>query len=818
MLTTTVEKIQSEREQRIQHRVIKKVAVLGAGIMGSRIAMHFANIGVPVILLDIAPNELTSEEVAAGLTLDSPQVRNRIVNKLFNEALKSSPSPIYEESLTNLIELGNFTDDLSKISSCDWILEAVVERLDIKQSLFAEVEKYRKPGTLVTSNTSGIPIRMMTQGRSDDFNRHFCGTHFFNPPRYLALLEIIPTSYTDPEVVRFLMYYGDRFLGKKTVLAKDTPAFIANRVGIYAIMDLLHLVKKYGLTVEEVDALTGPVIGNPRSATFRTLDVVGLDTAVKVAKGLYDNCPQDERRELFNLPDYIQKMVDMQMWGDKTAQGFYKKVKSQTGKSEIYALDFNTFEYRPQAKVKIPILEQLKPLENLEDRIKTLAQGTDKYSEFMREATYGLLAYVSFRIPEIADELYKIDNALKAGFGWAMGPFEKWDVLGVAPTVEAMEKAGFGVAPWVKDMLAAGFSSFYTVQNGVRLYYDIPTKSYQEIPGTRDFIILDNLRAQKTLWQNNGCAIIDLGDGVLNVEFRTKMNTVGGEVIEGIHRAIDMAEKSYNGVVIGNQGENFSAGANLALILNLAIEQEFDELEYAVRMFQNVVMRVRYSGVPVVVAPHGLTLGGGCELTMHADIAQAAAETYIGLVEVGVGLIPAGGGTKELVLRMSDEYMKGDVEINALEHYLKIIATAKVATSALEAYKYNILRKGRDRVTINKDRLLSDAKSAVLELAEAGYVQPVPRKDIRVLGRTGLGAVHAFAYSMVYAGYATEYDRFIAEKVGYVMCGGDLSTPTLVSEQYLLDLEREVFLSLLGQKKTLERIQHMLQTGKPLRN
>jgi 3-hydroxyacyl-CoA dehydrogenase len=818
MLTTTAVQVEPQTGERLQRRVIKKVAVLGAGIMGARIAMHFANIGVSVLLLDIAPNELTPEETAQGLTLDSPQVRNRIVNKLFNDALKSNPSPIYEQSLVGLIELGNFTDDLSKISNCDWVIEVVVERLDIKQKLFTEVEKYRKPGSLITSNTSGIPITMMTEGRSEDFNRNFCGTHFFNPPRYLALLEIIPTPLTDPNVTHFLMYYGDRYLGKKTVLAKDTPAFIANRVGIYAIMDLLHLVKKYGLTVEEVDALTGPVIGNPRSATFRTLDVVGLDTAVKVAKGLYDNCPKDERRELFKLPDYVQKMVDMQMWGDKTAKGYYKKVKNESGKSEIHALDFQTFEYRPQTKIKLPILDQIKPLEKLEDRLKALAKGTDKYSLFMREATFGLFAYVSFRIPEIADELYKIDNALKAGFGWALGPFEKWDILGVAKTVEAMEKEGFTVAAWVKEMLAAGCSSFYSVQNGMRLYYEIASKSYQEIPGTRDFIILDNIRSQKTIWQNNGCSIIDLGDGVLNVEFRTKMNTVGGEVIEGIHRAIDMAEKSYNGVVIGNQGENFSAGANLALVLNMAVEQEYDELEYAIRMFQNVVMRVRYSGIPVVVAPHALTLGGGCELTMHADIAQASAETYIGLVEVGVGLIPAGGGTKEMVLRMSDNYMKGDVEINALEHYLKTIATAKVATSAVEAFKYNILRKGKDRVTVNKDRLLSDAKNTVLELAEAGYVQPAPRKDIRVLGRSGLGAIHAFAYSMVYAGYATEYDRVIAEKVGYVMCGGDLSAPSLVSEQYLLDLEREVFLSLLGQRKTLERIQHMLQTGKPLRN
>jgi 3-hydroxyacyl-CoA dehydrogenase len=800
------------------NRHIKKVAVLGAGIMGSRIALHFANIGVPVLLLDIVPNELTPEESQKGLNLQSKVVRNRIVQNLFDTALKSNPSPVYSKKAVAKVTLGNFEDDLAKIADCDWVIEVVVERLDIKQKLFDQVEKYRKAGSLITSNTSGIPIATMLEGRSEDFQRHFCGTHFFNPPRYLPLLELIPSPKTDPAVMDFLMQYGSIQLGKKTVLCKDTPAFIANRVGIYAIMDLFHLVEKYGLKVEEVDKLTGPLIGHPKSATFRTCDVVGLDTAVKVAKGIYDNCPNDERRDVFKLPAYIQYMVDNNLFGDKTGQGFYKKTKNDKGETEILSLNLETKQYEAQSKVKSPLLESLKNVSGLREQFKALVNGKEKYADFIREATYGLLAYVSHRVPEIADDFFRIDQAISAGFGWEIGAFEQWDILGVPETTQAMEAQGFAVAGWVKEMLASGVTSFYQVENGVKQFYDWKTKSYQDLPGASDFIILDNLRSTKMVWKNSGVSIIDIGEEVICVEFNSKMNTIGGDVLQGINYAIDLAEKNYKGLVIGNQGENFSVGANLAMIFMLAVEQEYDELDMAVRMFQNTNMRIRYSAIPVVVAPFGMTLGGGCEMSMHADRVRAAAETYIGLVEVGVGLLPAGGGTKEFAVRLSDSYHAGDIELNVFREIFMNIATAKVATSAVEAFEMGILREKIDRITVNKDRLLADARRMVVEMADEGYVAPLPRNDIRVMGQGGLGAVIAGTYTMQFAGFASDHDRKIAEKIGFILCGGDLSAPTYVSEQYLLDLEREGFLSLLGEKKTLERIEHMLKTGKPLRN
>lgn len=800
------------------NRIIKKVAVLGSGIMGSRIACHFANIGVNVLLLDIAPRDLTEEEKAKGLTLDHPAVKNKIVAASLDTALKSNPSPIYKKSFAKRISTGNFSDNMKDIGGVDWIIEVVVENLNIKKSVFEEVEKYRKPGTLITSNTSGIPIQQMLEGRSDDFKKHFCGTHFFNPPRYLRLLEIIPTPSTDPAVVDFLMHYGDLHLGKTTVLCKDSPAFIANRIGVYSIMALFHLVEKMGLTVDEVDKLTGPVLGRPKSATFRTCDVVGLDTLVHVARGVYDNCPEDTARDMFNLPGYIARMVENKWLGDKTKQGFYKKVKNEQGKSEILTLDLKTLEYKPKGKVKFPTLELTKTIDNLRDRMKVLVQGQDKAGEFYRASFYGLFQYVSERIPEISDEVFRIDAAMSAGFGWDLGPFETWDATGVADTVKAMEAAGNKPAPWVYEMLASGAGSFYKIENGSRKYYDIPSKSYKSIPGTESFIILDNLRTTKTIWKNSGTSIIDIGDGVLNLEFHTKMNTIGGEVLEGIHKAIDMAEKEYKGLVIGNDGPNFSAGANLAMVFMYAVEQEYDEIDFAIRAFQKATMRVRYSSIPVVVAPHGLTLGGGCEISLHADKVQAAAETYIGLVEFGVGLIPGGGGSKEFALRASDEFFEGDIELPTLKEKFLTIGMAKVSTSAHEAFDLGILKEGRDAISINRSRLIADAKASVLQLANAGYTQPIPRKDIKVLGRQGLGIVYAGAHTMYSGNYISEHDKLISQKLGYILCGGDLSAPTLVSEQYLLDLEREAFLSLCGEKKTLERIQSILTTGKPLRN
>ncbi|HVA99008.1 MAG TPA: 3-hydroxyacyl-CoA dehydrogenase/enoyl-CoA hydratase family protein [Bacteroidia bacterium] len=789
-------------------RIIKKVAVLGSGVMGSRIACHFANIGVEVLLLDIVPKDAGTDKKS----------RNKIVDAELAFALKSNPSPIYQKQFANRITTGNFDDNMKDIASCDWVIEVVVERLDIKQQVFTNVEKYRKPGTLITSNTSGIPIHLMTEGRSEDFKNNFCGTHFFNPPRYLKLLEIIPTPHTSPEVIDFFMNYGDLYLGKTTVLCKDTPAFIANRIGVFGIMALFHLVEKMGLTVDEVDKLTGPVLGRPKSATFRTCDVVGLDTLIHVANGLAANCPNDEAKDYFVLPSYVAKMAENKWLGSKTEQGFFKKVKGKDGKSEIQSLDLKTLEYKPSQKVKFATLETTKTIDNLNDRMKVLLAGKDKAGEFYRASFYGLFAYVSNRIPEISDELYRIDAAMNAGFGWELGPFEAWDALGVAETVKAMEAAGNKPAAWIYDMLKNGNASFYKIENGLKKYYDIPTKSYKAIPGTENFILLENIRGAKTVWKNAGTTLTDIGDGILNVEFHTKMNTIGGEILQGVNTAIDMAEKDFRGLVISNEGQNFSAGANVGLIFMMAVEQDWDELNFAIKSFQNTMMRVRYSSIPVVVAPHNMALGGSCEMSMHSDKVMAHAETYMGLVEFGVGLIPGGGGTKEFAVRLSDEIQEGDIELNNFRKRFLTIGQAQVSTSAYEAFDLGYLRKGQDAVVVSLPRLLAEAKAACLELADNGYTQPTPRKDIRVLGKEGLALAYLGANSMMSGKYISEHDVKISQKLGYVLCGGDLSQPTLVSEQYLLDLEREAFLSLAGEKKTLERIQSILTGGKILRN
>jgi 3-hydroxyacyl-CoA dehydrogenase len=799
-------------------RIIRKVAVLGSGIMGSRIACHFANIGVEVLLLDIVPKELSADEQAKGLTLEHPKVRNRIVDTALQNTLKSNPSAVYNKTVINKIKTGNFTDHMKDIASCDWTIEVVVENLEIKKKVYNQVEQYRKPGTLITSNTSGIPIHMMAEGRSDDFKKHFCGTHFFNPPRYLKLLEIIPTPHTDTTIVDFLMHYGDLYLGKTTVLCKDTPAFIANRVGVYSIMALLHLVEKMDLTVEEVDKFTGPALGRPKSATFRTTDVVGLDTMINVSNGLYQNAPNDEARDKFVLPEYVKHMQANNWLGDKTKQGFYKKTKDADGKSEILALDLKTLTYRKQEKVKSATLEATKPIENLAERMKVFAKGKDKAGEFFRVSFAGLFEYVSNRIPEISDELFRIDDAMRAGFGWELGPYEVWDAVGVAEGIAIMQQHGHQPAAWVKEMLDAGNTFFYKVENGVKKYYDIPSKSYKIISGREAFIILDNIRSSKTVWKNAGTTLTDLGDGILNLEFHTKMNTIGGEVLTGINKAIDIAEKDFRGLVIGNDGANFSAGANVGMIFMMAVEQEWDEVNMAIKLFQNTSMRIRYSSIPVILAPHNLTLGGGCEFCLHADHVQLSAETYMGLVEFGVGLIPGGGGSKEFALRASDEFTDGQIEQNVLKDRFLTIGMAKVSTSGLEAYDLGYLQKDKFSISMNRNRLIADAKEKALELANNGYTQPVRRTDIKVLGKSGLGMVYAGANTMKSGNYISEHDQKISQKLGYVMCGGDLSAPTLVSEQYLLDLEREAFLSLCGEKKTLERIQSIITKGKPLRN
>ncbi|WP_396145848.1 3-hydroxyacyl-CoA dehydrogenase NAD-binding domain-containing protein [Flavobacterium sp.] len=794
-------------------RIIKKVAVVGSGIMGSGIACHFANIGVEVLLLDIIPSTLTETEEKKGLTLESKEVRNRMVNDHLANALKSNPSPIYSQKFANRITTGNTTDNLPEIASCDWIIEVVVERLDIKKQVFEQIDKFRNPGTLITSNTSGIPIKYMSEGRSDDFQAHFCGTHFFNPARYLKLFEIIPGPKTSIEVLDFLANYGSQFLGKTSVIAKDTPAFIGNRIGIFGIQSLFHLVKEMGLTIEEVDKLTGPVIGRPKSATFRTVDVVGLDTLVHVANGLYEGCPNDEAHELFKLPDFISKMMENKWLGSKTGQGFYKKV----GK-EILSLDLNTLEYRAAKKASFATLELTKTIEKPIDRFKVLVKGKDKAGDFYRKSFAAMFAYCSNRIPEISDDFYKIDDAMKAGFGWENGPFEIWDAIGVENAIELMKSEGYAPAAWVNDMLASGNSTFYSVKNGATHYYNCTSKSQEKVPGQDAFIILDNIRESNKVWGNSDASIIDLGDGILNLEFHSKMNTIGGGVLAGINKAIDLAEKEYRGLVIGNQGANFTVGANIGMIFMMAVEQEYDELNMAIKYFQDTMMRVRYSSIPVIVAPHGMTLGGGCEMSMHADRVVAAAETYIGLVEFGVGVIPGGGGSKEMALRASDLFHKNDVELNVLQEYFLTIGMAKVATSAYEGFDIGVLQKGKDIVVVNKDRQIAVAKQVALQMADQGYTQPIRRTDIKVLGKQALGMFLVGTNQMVAGKYISEHDLKIANKLAYVMAGGDLSEPTLVSEQYLLDIEREAFLSLCAERKTLERIQHMLTKGKPLRN
>jgi 3-hydroxyacyl-CoA dehydrogenase len=790
-------------------RIIKKVAVLGSGVMGSRIACHFAGIGVQVLLLDIVPNEAKES--------NNKSQRNKIVNDSLQAAIKSNPSPVYTKDVVKKITTGNFDDNLKDIATCDWIIEVVVERLDIKRSLYEKIEQFRKQGTLITSNTSGIPIHLLSEGRSADFKKHFCGTHFFNPPRYLRLLEIIPTPDTDPSIVDFLMHYGDLYLGKTTVLAKDTPAFIANRIGVFGIMAIFQLVEKTGLTIDEVDAFTGPIIGRPKSATFRTADVVGIDTLVKVAKGVYDNCPKDEQRAAFQIPSWLNKLVENNWLGDKTGQGFFKKTKGAGGEKEILTLDLKTLEYKPRQKPKFASVDAAKPVDDLKQRLKMLVAAQDKAGEFFRHFHYGLFSYISHRIPEISDEVYRIDDAMMAGFGWEIGAFESWDVLGVERTTQAMKAAGYSVASWVEEMLASGNKSFYKIENGKTLCYDPQSKTYKPIPGSNEFIILSNYQ-DKIVWKNANASVYDIGDDVLGLQWNTKMNTIGGDVLAGINKAIELAEKNYKGLVISNEGANFSAGANVGMIFMLAIEQEYDELDMAIRLFQNTMMRARYSSVPVIVAPHGLALGGGCELSLHSDKICAAAETYTGLVELGVGLIPGGGGTKEFVVRASDEMHEDEPETITLKNRFLTIATAKVATSAQEAFDLGIYRKGHDEVVMNQSRRVTEAKRSVIELANSGYVTPVQRKDVKVLGRSALGALFAGIHGMWRAGYATDHDVTVAKKLAYVMCGGDLSEPTLVSEQYLLDLEREAFLSLCGEKKTLERIQSVLKSGKPVRN
>ena len=798
-------------------RRIRKVAVLGSGVMGSGIACHFANIGVEVLLIDIVPRELTDTEKKKGLTLEDKAVRNRIVDGALKAALKSKPSPIYRQEFAKRITTGNFDDNLKDIATCDWVIEVVIERLDIKQQVFANVEKFRKKGTIISSNTSGISIEKMIEGRSEDFQKHFCGTHFFNPPRYLKLFEIIPSTKTDPAVIEFLGDYARRFLGKTTVHAKDTPAFIANRIGTFSIMYLFNNVKNYGLNITEIDKLTGTMIGRAKSATFRTADVVGLDTLVHVANGIKDST-KDEGNDYFKIPDYVQKMLDNKWLGSKTKKGFSTKVMVD-GKKTFPTLDFETMEYTVDAKPKFKVFEKTKGIEDIGKRVKIFMEDKDKVGNFMRDSFYALFWYSSNRIPEITDAVYKVDDALNAGFGWKLGPFTTWDAVGVEESVKAMEEAGRKPAQWVYDMLESGAKSFYKVEGGKRLYYDISTKSYKIIPGTEDLISLDVLRETNVLYTNEEATVFDIGDGVLNVEFHSKMNVIGGGTLQALNKALDLAEEKYKALVISNEADHFSAGANVGMIFMMAVEQEWDELNYSIQMFQNTMMRLRYSAVPVIACPHGMALGGGCELSMHSDKVIAHAETYMGLVEFGVGVIPGGGGTKEFALRLGDELRDGDIRNNQYLNRYLTIGQAKVSTSAYEAFDLGYLREGIDEVIVSSVDQLPYAKKVALQMVEKGYSQPAPRNNVKVLGKEVHGMFLVGADSFTQGGYMSEHDKLIAEKLGFVMAGGDISQAmTEVSEKYLLKLEREAFIQLCMQKKTLERMQSLITKGKILRN
>lgn len=800
-------------------RRIKKVAVLGSGVMGSGIAAHLSNIGLEVLLLDIVPFDLKEEEK------DNPAARNRIVDSALKFAIKNRKpvSAFYDTKTAAQITTGNFTDDFEKIKDCDWIIEVVIERLDIKKQIFEKVDKYRKKGSLVTSNTSGIPIHMMSEGRSEDFQRHFCGTHFFNPPRILRLLEIIPGPKTDPEVIEFFKMYADRYLGKRAVICKDTPAFIANRVGVYAMAKIFQLTEELDLPIEVVDKLTGTAIGRPRTGTFALGDLVGLDTAQKVIKGIAENRPNDEQIEAFSMPEYLNFMLENKFLGNKTKKGFYERTreKDASGRPIKLGLNLKTLEYAPTQRVKSPVLDAAKQADSLKGKVRTFFNdkyADDKGAQLVKRSLAGLFAYVSNRIPEIADDIYSIDDALRSGFAWNVGPFEYWDMVGIKEGIAAAEAEGHQVAQWVHDMVAAGFESFYQVKDGQQEYYDIESKSYQVVPGTEDFIILDNIRSSSEVWSNSESTLHDLGDGVLCFEFRSKMNSLGEGVLRGLNKAIEIAEEGeWKGLVVGNNAEHFSVGANLMAIAMMAYEQDWDELNMAINVFQQTSMRIRYSSIPVVIATQGYVFGGGCEFSMHSDSVIASAESYIGLVEVGVGLIPGGGGTKEFALRAAQEFNVGDVEIPVLLEKFKTIAMASVATSAYEAFNMGYLRPGIDEVSVNVSRTLGEAKKKVLELAP-NYTQPAPKNDIYVLGRAGLGSLYVAAESLRLGNYASDHDILIAKKVASVLCGGDLTSPQKVSEQYLLDIERQEFLSLCGEQKTLERIQHMLEKNKPLRN
>jgi 3-hydroxyacyl-CoA dehydrogenase len=799
---------------------ISKAAVLGAGTMGAGIAAHLANAGIPTLLLDIAPSELTPDEEKKGLTLESPAVRNRIVNGLFDAAKKLKPAPFMFGDNAKLITTGNFTDDLSKLKDCDFVIEAVVENLDIKHKLFAEVEKNRKPGAVIASNTSGIPIDSIAEPFSDDFKQHFVGIHFFNPPRYMKLVEVIPGSKTSGEIACAISGFLDQRLGKGVVPAKDRPNFIANRIGVFGMMATIHEMIEMGFTPTEVDQMTGKAIGHASSATFRTSDLVGLDVTAHVTNNLYPAVPDDEDRDVFVLPELIQTLLDKKLLGDKTQGGFFKKSKDADGKRVILELDLETFEYKPQAKTKFPSLDAAKAIDDKAKRVKTLVMGDDRVGEFLWKTTSRVCRYAANRIPEIADTIVEIDNAIKWGFGWEIGVFEAWDAIGVAESVERMRTEGQAIPANVERMLAAGVTSFYKNESGNHSFYDLVAGEYKPMPARPGVLILKDIKERTGVVKSNpGASLIDIGDGVACLEFHSKMNSIGGDTVSMMNFALDEVERNFKGLVVGNQGGNFSAGANIMMLLLAAQEEEWDDINIMVRTLQNAVMRLRYSPKPVVTAPYGLTLGGGCEIAMHGNKTRAAAETYIGLVEVGVGVIPAGGGTKEMTMRAMDAAAAAPEAdpLAFLKTTFETLGMGKVATSASEARSWGFLR-GSDAISMNGDRLIQDAKQEVLNLDAAGFVAPVERTDIMVLGEPAQSAIKVALHMMKQGGYVSDHDVLIGKKLANILTGGSLNHKTYVSERYLLDLEREAFVSLCGERKTQDRIAAMLKTGKPLRN
>jgi len=808
-------------------RAIKRCGVIGAGVMGATIAAQLANVGLKVVLLDIVLPELTEDDQKKGLTKESMEFRNRLARNGVNTALKAKPASLYVPENAKLITIGNLEDNLGWLSEVDWIIEVVVERLDIKRDVFEKLETVLKPGTIITSNTSGISARAMCEDRSEDFRKHFAITHFFNPPRYMKLLEIVPGPDTLPEIIESLAEVCEKVLGKGIVYGKDTPNFVANRIGTYGMLYAVQAMMELGLSVEAVDQLTGPVIGHPKSASFRTADLVGLDTLAHVAENVYEGAPDDEKRDMFQVPDFIQRMIEKGMLGDKTGLGLYKKTKDDKGKKVILSLDYETLEHTPQEAVKLASLEAAKNISGTAAKINSLFSANDRAGQFTFRTLTETLIYAANRIPEIADDIVNVDNAMKWGFAWRMGPFETWDALGVGKSVAKMKEAGYEIPAWVQEMLDGGNDSFYKREAGMLFFYDQASKDYKEVPVKPGIILLPSLKErEKKVAGNKGASLIDLGDGVACLEFHTKMNAMGDDIISMVVKSADIVSADFEGLVIANHSDNFSAGANLPLILFTAQEEEWDELEWMVKTFQDSFMKLKYLDKPVVAAPAGMALGGGCEICMAADRVRYAAETYMGVVEVGVGLIPAGGGTKELLLRNTEhlfEVQKGGLYPKQIElmpfvaRAFETIAMAKVSTSGPEAVKLGYLRP-TDKMTVNRDYLIEDAKNTVLAMNMEGYQTPRPRDDIRVAGENTFAMIKLGLWSMHESRYITDHDVTVSTKLGYVLCGGNVLADTTVTEQYLLDLEREAFVSLCGEPKTQARIQHMLSTGKPLRN